>query len=363
MLEIRDGVECFNLKEQKVLITPDLTRIRIPLDMEFPPSDLEKLPEKTLKRFKKRGIIVDSKINKKKPKYYEICLLNKITFKNLDSNRAEFIFSEFLKNCGIAPYITIDCSFEVTSKLLDLISQKYNENSINPVVKILIKEQIVEFIELLKKYIEARDSIELNNLFLIIQHNIINSKLIKEIRDKIDPIEIFDYYENITDGIKSLKDFNSNFELQVLIELNEKIKDFDFTIIKESSLLINDDSISRLLNALNNRTYLKNENFKKEILLPYCSACNSRLFIEGDGKIYACNTGYRNNDQIAQLKNKSLKEILNSEKFKKIRNKIKENSLKCQKISCLANFYSGCLYTNKFGKIQIIKKILHSFIE
>ena len=134
MLEIRDGVECFKLKEYQILITPDLTRIKIPLDMEFPPSDLKKLEEKDLKRFRKWGIIVDSKINDKKPKYIEKRLLNRITFKNLDNDKIEFIFTEFLKNCSMAPYITIDCSFDTTSKLLDLINQKYNENSINPIL-------------------------------------------------------------------------------------------------------------------------------------------------------------------------------------------------------------------------------------
>lgn len=362
MLEIRDGVESFKLSDRQVLITPELKKVRIPLEVVFPPLKLEDLPEKLIKRLKKRDIIVSSIVNKKKPSYEKKLLLEKITLKDLDIKRVQYIFQEILKNCSMAPVITIDCSLEVTSKLLNLISQKYNENSINPIVKIFIRERVEEFLRVIKEFLDARESIELNNLILVIHHTNTSREIIKKARENVDPLEIYLYYEKIPHHITKLDQLNWNYDLPVLLELNEQINHLDFSQIKKVPIHINDDSIFRLVSAFKLKAYTVHDVIRKQLFVPYCGACNSRLFIEGSGKIYGCNTGYRSNDQLGTLENKSLKEWLNSKKFKDIRKKIEMNSRNSQKNSSLSNFYSGCLYHNDFQKFNLMKNLLQLLI-
>ncbi|MHA1386387.1 MAG: SPASM domain-containing protein, partial [Candidatus Helarchaeota archaeon] len=191
----------------------------------------------------------------------------------------------------------------------------------------------------------------------------VNANLLKKLNELMDPINIYVYYEVIPEYVTKLADFKSKFNLPILLELNEKIIDLDFRNFKDLQLIINDDSIARLINAIRFRAYLKFEAFKNQILLPYCEVCKNKLFFGGTGDIYACNIGFRCNDKIGSLDDDNLKNILNSKKFQNLRKKIVENSLRCQKKSCLAFFYSGCLYGNYLGKFSIMKKIIQEFIK
>ena len=285
MLEIRDGVNCFKFKDRQVLITPDLKKLNIPLDLIFPPPKIENLSEKLLKRFKKRGVIVSSIENRKKPSYKTQCILEKITFRNIDIEYVDNIFQECLKNSSMAPLITIDCSLEVTSKLLNLIHRKYSENSINPIIKIFIKDSVEDFLKIIREFLNARESIELNNLFLIIQHKIISNELINNIKESIDPLELYLYYENIPDYITNIEAFNWDYNLPILLEINERMTSLNLNEIKRFPIVINEDSIFRLLSAFKLKSYTVNEFLRKQLFLPYCGACNNRIFIEGRGKI------------------------------------------------------------------------------
>lgn len=362
MLEVRDGVECFTLKDRQILITPELKKVRIPLDLAFPPPNIEELPKNLIKRLRKREIIVPSITNEMKPSYEEKCLLEKVTFKNLAFERVEYIFQEFVKNCSMVPVITIDCNLDVTSTLLKLINQEYIENSINPIVKIFIREAVNDFLKPIKEFLDARESIELNNLFLILDNSCINYGLIKKVRELIAPLDFFIYYEKIPESME-IEDFNHGYDLSILLEINEQLHGLKLTEIKNYPISINDDSIFRLINAFKLKSYTVQEVIRKQIFLPYCGACNSRLFIEGKGNIYACNTGYRSNDQLDSLENKSIKDILKSKKFKELRYRIEENSKKYQRTNCLSNFFSGCLYKSEFNKESLMKKILQAYIK
>lgn len=370
MNKIRDGVEYFKTKDRLVLITPELKRAEIPLNYEFPPSDIKQLPRELIKLLKSKDIIVDSTKKKKNLSNQLKGVLKTITFKDIQFEKIDLLVQEFLKNCSISPVITIDCSFKVTSKFLDIINEKYNENSINPVVKIFIREEFNRFIEKIEQYIHARESIELNTLIIILDYTLLNEEIIKEVKKRINPLEIFIYYNEIPDTVTKLDELCNEYHLPVLLEINKKTEDLEIKPFKNLPLYFNDDSIFRLISTLKLRFSKKQAAFKEffssllagYLIFPYCTACNSRLFIEGDGNIYACNTGFQAHDILCTLNNQSLEEILNSKEMEDLRNRIEEKSNILQQKSCLSNFISGCLYEDRFKKFELMKKILLLYI-
>ncbi|MBD3230995.1 MAG: hypothetical protein GF329_22640 [Candidatus Lokiarchaeota archaeon] len=361
MIELRNGINSYIFKDKKILITPELNKVKVDLEFELPQNP-EQLTKKTVKRFKKRGILVDSKINEFEPIYDDKTLLKKITFKNIDNKNIDSIFEDFLRNSSITPVITIDSSIQSTARLLELINKKYNENSINPIVKVFIRNDMNEILDVLKNYLGGRESIELNNLFLIFYNTIINEEIIEKFKNEINPMEIYIYFQEM-DDINEIEKSYEKYKLPILLEIGEFMNNLDLNLFKEYPIITNDDSINRLLTAFRLKTYMSNEILRGKVFLPYCEGCKNRLLIYGDGKVYSCNTGYRAGDCIGNLQDMDIKRVLNSEKLKNNRDKIIENSKKYQKTSCLMNFYSGCLYGTFVNKFEFMDNLLKKLIE
>ncbi|TFF91001.1 MAG: hypothetical protein EU548_00155 [Promethearchaeota archaeon] len=363
MIELRNGINSYKFEDKRILITPELNKIKVDKEFEFPPKNIDQLSKKLIRRFKKRGILVDSGINDTNPVYDERKIIKKITFKDIDKKIIDQIFSDFLRNCSITPVITIDCGRESTSRLLELINEKYNENSINPIVRVYIKEEVDETFELLNEYLNGKESIELNNLFLIFNYKIINNEIIEKFRDKINPMEMYIYINDIGENINKVKDMRDKFNLPILLEIENGINDLELELVKKSQIMINDDSINRLLNAFRLKAYMTNEVLREKVFMPYCGACKNRLFIEGDGRIFACNTGYRADDCLGDLKEMDIKDYLNSQRFIDLRGRVVKNSKGYQKTSSLMNFYSGCIYNNYANKFKFMDRLLRKLIE
>ncbi|MHA1269954.1 MAG: SPASM domain-containing protein [Candidatus Helarchaeota archaeon] len=362
MLELRSGICNFKFENEQILITPELTHVIIPKDFKFPLNNIESIDKTFKNKLIKQKILVNPRVNKIKPKYQIINIIDHITFKDIDIDMVDYIFDQFIKNCCISPTIIIDCNYKPAAKLIELISKKYNENSINPTLSIFIRDSVEGYHELISKYLMSHESIELNNLFFVFHNSIVNEEYLLKF-GKFNPLGISIFYDEIPNSVIELKDLLWEFKKPILLEITNDIINLDLENANQFELFINDDSINRLIYAFKMKKYFSQEFIKNRIIQPYCTACNTRILIAGGGDIYSCNTGYRFGNKICDLKNQALKQILSSNKFKTIRESIIRNSMEFQKNSCLFNFLSGCIYCDKFNKMDIMKRILISYIK
>jgi hypothetical protein len=295
--------------------------------------------------------------------------IENITFKNIVASKVEHIFREFLKNSSFSPVITLDCSLEVCATFLNLISQKYKENSINPIVRLVLRERIEEYLEVLKAYIGAKESIEQSNIILIVRAELLEKEILKTIEKEMNPLALFAFYENI--ALSRLKE--SKFQVPILLELNERLRDLDLSKIKAFPIYIHDDSLYRLIYAFKKKKDLLTEGLdkqaffpsflKKDLFLPYCKGGAGKLLIEGTGRIFACELGYMRGDLLTTLKEGPLKPLLQSESIRQFRRRVADNAHQCQEICCLSYFCSGCPYREAYNKCEMMRELLNIFIE
>jgi radical SAM protein with 4Fe4S-binding SPASM domain len=366
MLEFFKGVEFYAKHGKKVFISPHLNQVILSSELNCNSKDLTNLPKAVIERFKTSGIINESHKIIKKSLWLKKLLIDSITIKDLDPEKIVFVFKEFIKNSSFDPDITIDSSLENTKSLLKLIVTKFNQNSINPTIKIFIRENLEEYIDAISNYITKKESIELNNIILVIDEGIFNLEKILKIDKLLNPLEIYKYKENI--NFLDPNFLHSNYNYPLLLDLNEKTSKLKIQNIVDNPIFINDDSIFRFLAFIRNRIDLItihhdilpyiDKNIVDLIFLDSCKACGNKILIDGPGDLYTCELGYKVGDKLGNLNETSLNDFLHSERCESIRKKINKKFSACGKDCCLIKLCSGCIYSDKFDKCTIMRNLL-----
>lgn len=369
MLEFSNGVESYQKNGKKVLISPHLNQVIVSGDIDLHSKDLTNISRDTIERFKMSGIVKESDSEVLNDFNFKKLLIGNVTFKNLDPEKTNFVFKELIKNSTFDPDIIIDSSLETTQLLLDLILIKLNQNSINPTIKIFIREKLEDHVKIISNFITKRESIELNNIILVIDEGIFNLENIIEIDNQLNPLEIYEYKETIN---LDPEFFHSNYNYPLLLDLNEKTSKLEIKNIVNNPIFIYDDSIFRFLTFIRDRIDLItsdydilpfiNKNIIDLIFFDACNACDGKILIEGTGDLYACELGYKTGDKLGNLMEKSLSDFLHSETCEAIRNRINKNSIACGKECCLINLCSGCIYADEFDKCTIMRNLLNYLI-
>lgn len=354
MSKLANGCKVFNCTKKHIIVTSDLTRIQIPPNCELMPLNCNSFPLSLRTQLEELKILLNADETRAPPVPSNDLLIDNVTFKNIVVDKISLIFEEFLKNSSNNPVITIDCPLDSVIRLLGLITEKYHANSINPIIKIFIRDNLEAFIAAIAQFLANRESIEKNNVILIVTDQYYDKQYFSKLLQRLTPLKIYLYFESVSSLLARLHELELLPEVSILLEFEESLLNFDIAQLVHRDIFIDDDSLFRLLTAFRQKIDLKISNsimktyiprhLKKHIFQPYCSACTSKLFIEGDGNLYSCNLGYKNADLIAILGDKPLEQLLKSDEFQQKRKRIELQSLECQKTCPLSYFCSGCLY-------------------
>ena len=168
--------------------------------------------------------------------------------------------------------------------------------------------------------------------------------------NKLRTVQGIHLFRVTTPGTGTLKTL-SNTPYYTLVEQSTLLEQECTTIVQSNRLFFLEDDMYRVQRAM------------QKSYLPFtdCGAGKRKIAVTADGNVYPCADAARHGLYcMGNLRDDSVRTVLNSDNCQKVRKTIVENFEKCAEKCCLAYFCSGCIMENR---CSTKKEMLRFFLQ